>query len=126
MHMKALLSILLFAAAAFAADANVAGRWSGSMTLLAPDGQTRDGSALLILTQSGTAVAGTAGPSEDRQLPIQAGKIDGSKLTFQVQAEDVNFSFALSLDKPDHMAGEVNGTQNGQQLKIKLDLTRAK
>ena len=123
--MKTFLLALILAAVASAADIDVTGRWSGSMTLLAPDGQTRDGSALFILKQSGAGVTGTAGPSEDRQLPIQDGKLDGARLTFQVQAEEVSFAFAMAIDG-DHMKGEVNGTQNGQVLKIKLDLTRAK
>jgi len=126
MHMKALFALLALAAAAFAADANVAGRWSGSMSLTAPDGQTRDGTVLFLFQQSGNSVTGTAGPSDDNQMAISNGKTEGDRLTFQVVGDQVDFKFELKIDKPEHMAGEVAGTLNGQELKIKLDLSRAK
>jgi hypothetical protein len=121
--MKALFAILLFAAAACAADANVTGRWTGNAVITMPDGQTIERTALFILTQSGAAVTGTAGPDESQQLPLQDGKLEGSRLTFRVVTEDVLFNFTLTADQ-DRMQGEVNGTQAGMALKIKLDLSR--
>ena len=80
---------------------------------------------LLVLKHEGTAVTGTAGPAEDRQLPIANGKADGARLTFSVQAEEVTINFSLVLDS-DHLKGEANGTQGGQNLKIAVDVTKSK
>ena len=119
--MRILLLVLILAAVMPAADLDLSGRWSGTMKMTEP--APRDGTALLLLKQAGSTITGTAGPSEDRQLPIDNAKIDGNKLTFNVQAEDVNLKFVMTIDGK-HMAGEVTGTQGGEQLKISLDLTQ--
>jgi hypothetical protein len=121
--MRILLLALVLAAVVPAADLDVSGRWSGTMKMTEP--APRDGTAMLLLKQSGASITGTAGPSEDRQLPISDAKIEGSKFTFHVQAEDVDFTFVMKIED-EHMTGQVTGTQNGQQLKISLDLTHAK
>lgn len=126
--MRALILVFLLAAAAasaVAADANFTGTWTGSAKVATPDGQTRDTSVLLVLKHEGAAVTGTAGPAEDRQLPISNGKADGAKLTFAVQAEDVTINFSLTLDG-DHLKGDASGTQAGQPLKIALDVSKSK
>ena len=123
--MRTLLLALILAAAASAADVDVSGRWSGVMTMPGPDGQPRDGTAIFLLKQAGTAVTGTAGPTEDHQLPLSEGKVQGPKLSFRVQAESVDFTFVMTVDG-DHMKGEGTGTLNDQQLKVKFDLSRAK
>ncbi len=123
--MKALLLAFVLAAAAFAADVNFTGTWTGKATITTPDGDTRESGAVLVLKHEGTAVTGTAGPSEDRQVPISNGKAEGPKLAFAIQAEEVAFTFNLVL-KEDHLTGDASGSQAGQTRKVKFDLTRAK
>ena len=123
--MKVIFTLFLLAAALFAADANFTGTWTGSAKINLPDGTTRDSSVLFVLKHEGASVTGTAGPAEDRQLPISNGKADGQKLSFAVQAEDVTFTFNLALDN-DHLKGDASGAQNGQPLKLTLDVTKSK
>jgi hypothetical protein len=87
------------------------------------DGQSREGPALLVLKQEGASVTGMAGPDEQRSQPIQNGKADGAKLTFEIQTADKPVVFTLMLDNG-HLKGEGAGTPNGQSLKVKLDLTK--
>ncbi|HEY3743563.1 MAG TPA: hypothetical protein VGL53_27145, partial [Bryobacteraceae bacterium] len=68
--------------------ADLSGKWSGTATAKTPDGETNDGTAWVVLTQSGNALTGTAGPSADKQSPITDGKVDGDTVVFKVQVED--------------------------------------
>jgi len=122
--MKTLLCIGLLAATLTAADANVTGKWTGSATMTAPDGQTRDSPALLVLKQDGTTLTGTAGPNEEQSQPIQKGKVEGFKVTFELATNDAAIVFTLTLES-DHLKGDAAGSAGGQTLKIKLDLTKA-
>jgi len=114
--------ILAAAAALTAAAADVTGKWTGTFT---PDnGEAQP--ALLVLKQSGTAITGTAGPDENQQWPIKTGMIDGAKVVFEVAPDEGrSFKFELVLDG-DHLKGDLNGTHDGEVMKAKLDVSRAK
>jgi hypothetical protein len=85
--MKTLASFFLLVALALAApaDVNVTGRWEGSFNAIGPDGSTKETGALLLLKQSGSDVAGTVGPDENERFAIQKGKVEGTKITLEVQ-----------------------------------------
>jgi len=121
--MKVLAGLLLFCALTIAADAGFTGKWSGTATMSGPDGQSREGPALLVLKQEGNTVTGTAGPDEQRSQPIQNGKVDGAKLTFEIQTADNPVVFTLTLEN-DRLKGEGAGSSGGQALKVKLDLAK--
>lgn len=115
-------SILVVAAALTAAAADVTGKWTGSFT---PE-NGGDQSALLVLKQNGTAITGTAGPDEDRQWPIRVGKVEGNKVTVEVQADNgAIYRCEMTLDG-DHMKGDLTATQGDQTMKAKLELSRVK
>src|SRR5437763_498571 len=81
------LAYLLFAALALsAADASVAGQWSGNVTMTRPGGETRDQPVVFTLKQSGAEVTGSVGGGE-QQFPIQKGKVEGDKVTLEVQTD---------------------------------------
>jgi hypothetical protein len=121
--MKTLVCVLLFSGALVAEDASFTGRWSGTATLTRPDGETRETPALLILKQDGNLVTGSAGPGEQQSQPIQNGKAERSKLTFEIQTAGEPVVFTLTLENG-HLKGYGSGSPNGQQLKLKLDLTK--
>ncbi len=122
--MKRLLLVLLLSALVLAAaDANVTGTWTGSAVLVGPDGQSRNSGAVMIFKQDGSTLTGTAGPSEDRQVTIEKGKVEGSKVSFEVSADDATFQFVMVLDK-DLLKGEATGSQAGVPLKVKIELAR--
>ena len=124
--MKVLLSFLMLSVLVLtAAETDVSGKWTGSFKMSGPDGQTKDGTAMLVLKQKGTEITGTAGPSEEEQMAIQKGSIDGSKITIELAADQGTIKFALVV-AGDHMTGDANLDNGSQKLTAKLDVTRAK
>jgi hypothetical protein len=122
--MKTLACTLLLALCAFTAiAADAAGKWNGSFT---PEGQDAS-TGLLILKQSGTEITGTGGPTADQQYPLANGKIDGNKITLELQhPSGMVLKMALVLDG-DTLKGDASATgPQGEAMKAKLDLKREK
>ena len=127
-QMKTLACVLLLVAfAAFAyGDTDVTGKWTGSFQITRSSGESNDSTALLMLTQKGGEITGTAGPNEDKQLSIKGGKIEGDKITFEVSDNGHTIKFALMV-AGDKMSGEANMSgDDGESAKAKLDVTRQK
>jgi hypothetical protein len=114
------LLLCLAAMTAFAAD--VTGKWTGTVS---PDGESPS-SAYLIVKQSGATLTGSAGPAEDQQWPLTNGKIQGNHITGEVTSpEGMVFKLDITVDG-DKMTGQANTTREGQTMKVKIELTRAK
>ena len=101
--MKRLLTVSLLTALAcpllFAAT--VTGKWSGTMEMRRADGQSRTVPAVLILKQDGEIVTGSAGANETSQQPIRNGKLDGDRLTFDIESanqQSTHFDLKVSED----------------------------
>jgi hypothetical protein len=114
--------LLAVAVAAVAMAADVTGTWTGTM---APeDGEGHP--ALLVLTQTGAAITGTAGPDDAQQFPIQKGMIDGAKIILEIAPhEGALFHMELVLDG-DHMKGDMTGKMDDETMKAKVDVSRVK
>jgi hypothetical protein len=125
--MRTVLCLLILACLAgiASADVNVTGKWSGSFNLTGPNGETKESSALLLLKQNGADISGTVGPSEDEQYAIQKGKVEGDKITLEVDHEGHTIKFDLVL-AADRITGEANLSREGETAKAKIDVTRAK
>jgi hypothetical protein len=125
--MRTLLCFLMLTALSglAVADANVTGRWSGSFNTMGPNGEARESTALLVLKQTGPDITGTAGPTEDEQFAIQKGKIEGDKVTLEVDHDGHTMKFDLVLTA-DRLTGEAKLSRDGQDLRAKIDVTRAK
>ena len=115
------LAVCALAAVALAADAT--GAWSGSFTLEgSDDGQT----AYVVIKQAGAALTGTAGPSSDEQWPIEAGKLEGNKMSFAVHAPDgALYRVALALDGA-NASGDITAVVGDRTFTGKIRLSRAK
>src|SRR5258706_4006616 len=88
-----------FLLTAIAMFADVTGKWTGTFDATGPDGQTKPGTALMILKQSGDAITGTVGPNEDQQFTIKVGKIDGDKIALEVAPDEgpvIKFELTLA------------------------------
>ena len=118
-------TLLFVAVAAIADDVNVAGKWSGKFLMDNGDGMVHDSTAVLILKQEGGAITGTLGPTEDEQFPIQKGKVEGDKITLEVQTDGPLVKFDLVLSG-DHLKGDAHASADGHNMSAKLDTTRAK
>jgi hypothetical protein len=117
--------LLLVASAAVADDVNVAGKWSGKFLMDNGDGIVHDSTAFLILKQEGAEISGTLGPTEAEQFPIQKGKVEGDKITLEVQTDGPLVKFELVLSE-DHLKGDAHASADGHNLSAKLDTTRVK
>lgn len=126
--MKTLLSLVALAMVAFGAvaDTDVSGKWSGAFNMTAPDGSVREGTAVAVLKQSGTEITGTAGPNDDEQYQITKGKIEGEKITLEVQPNDgpvIKLALVLAGDR---IKGDAVMERDGEKRTAKLDLGRVK
>jgi preprotein translocase subunit SecD len=109
-----------------AAAADVTGKWSGTFNITRPDGETKEAEALLDLKQNGSEITGSVGPNESERYPIAKGKIEGNKITLEsAEGEGPAIKFELVLEG-DHIKGDASASREGQTMKAKLDLTRAK
>lgn len=122
---KILVCLFLTLAIAFVAvAADVTGKWSGSFTPEGGDAQP----AYAVLKQSGTALAGTAGPDANAQWPGLHGSVKADKVSFQVTSPEDGTVYKCDLTlEGDHLKGDVVFTpSNGAPGKGKLDLARVK
>jgi hypothetical protein len=119
-----LLSSLLFIFTLSAAD--LTGRWEGNAEFKRSDGTPGGMSIVLSLKHSGQDVTGSIGPNADEQVPIQKGKFDGQKLTFEITADDRVYKLELTL-AADKLEGQAKGEDgSGNPMTAKLSLARAK
>jgi hypothetical protein len=121
--MKAILLGLMLSAATLNA-ADVTGRWSGTMEFKNPGGATESGPAYIILKQEGNKVTGSGGPNENEQYPIQNGKLEGDKLTFESVSGGNTMYFDLTV-KGDQIDGDIKGSGgDGSKLTAKISVKR--
>ena len=126
--MKSISKLLMLAAlwVAVAAGADVSGKWSGSFKSTNPDGETRDGTALLILKQTGSEITGSVGPDDGEQHAITKGKIEGDKIS--LESTDGGMTIKLELVvSGERITGDATANgEGGRTMKAKLDLARMK
>ena len=116
--------VLLLAPVLLAAD-DLTGKWSGSFVITSSDGETKHDMAFMDLKQNGAELTGTAGEAPDRQWAIQKGKVEGNKVTFEVQTEGPLIKFELTL-VDGHLKGEARAEHEGKSAKAAVDLQRQK
>ena len=119
---KHFVPILVLLASAFTvAAADVTGNWKGTLTP-----ENRDpGPALVILKQTGDMVTGTGGQDESDRHEITNGTVMGDTVTFEIQQQEGNMKFVLTLEG-EALTGQVTRERNGQQQTAKLNLKREK
>ena len=129
----ALVAVVLVTSSLFAAE-DLTGKWSGTFVATMNGGSPDNDAAHMVLKQTGTELTGTAGPSLDRQMPIQKGTIlvakiggkDTTKVSFDVPlAEGPVLHFDLELIDG-HLKGKANAEQDGIKLTAVVDVTRVK
>jgi hypothetical protein len=118
------LGILLSAAMTLSA-ADISGKWSGNFTTTGPGGESETDTAFIIFQQKGTELTGSGGPDESRQWPILKGKVEGNRITFEVQSDGPLYKVDVML-VGDHIKGDVTVVEGGQTSKAKVDVTRVK
>jgi hypothetical protein len=118
--MKLLLTSLLLTLSILAA--NFGGKWTGTFVDSAET--SKNEGLVLILTQDGNTLTGTAGPTADEQMAISNGKIDSNNVTFDLKAEEIMIHFTLQL-VDNHLKGQATAEVAGEKHSGVIDLTRA-
>ena len=120
---------LVFAALPVFASADLTGKWTGSFNPTGPDGQSHQDVVYMDLKQTGTDIKGQVGPNETKNWAILKGKIDGTKVNFDVEmsegGQSAVISFTLTLVE-DHLKGNAAVEVNGQKMTAVVDVTRSK
>jgi len=116
---------ILFLAPSLMAAEDLTGKWSGSFVITFSDGETKDAEAFTDLKQREAEIKGTAGENPERQWAIQKGKVEGNKISFEVQTEGPLIKFELTL-VDGHLKGEAKAEHEGRSMKAAIDLQRQK
>lgn len=125
-HMKTFVCLCIVLLAALTASAaDISGKWSGSFTMTGSGGETQVGTAFVVFQQKGTELTGSGGPDESSQWPILKGKVEGNRITFEVQSDGPLYKVDVML-VGDHIKGDVMVVQDGQTSKGHVDVTRVK
>ena len=124
--LAAITILLLTMAPAQAQKTDVTGKWIGTLTRTAPDGRTQSIDFQFDLTQKAKVLTGTAGPTPERQWPIEKGVVDGTKVTFQVQQPDGPLRKSTLTLVKDRLQGDMVLEFKGQTATVKVDVGRAK
>lgn len=119
---RVVLLALVFIAPVLQAQTDLTGTWSGPF-IITMDGETRDDTALMVLTQKGTDLTGTAGPTAEIQYPVLKGKVEGSAAEFDVQPEGPLVHFTLKL-VDGHLKGDAKAEADGRKMSATVDLVR--
>ncbi len=103
---------------------DLTGKWNGTF-IMTVDGQQNDDVAEMTLTQKGAVLTGTVGPNADQQWAIANGKVDGTKVTFDVDANGPVIKFTLTL-VDGRLKGDAAASMDGRSMTAKVDVGRTK
>ena len=115
------IALLLFT---LPAAVDVTGKWSGTFDVQTAQGDSRTSPIFMILKQEGGALSGSGGPNEGEQHPIQNGKIEGDRLTFEVSRDNGTIHFDLRATETE-IKGEMRRSRDGSTETAKVSLKRA-
>jgi hypothetical protein len=123
-----LLIALVAAICAIAADSPIAGKWSGTVEVNDPGSGTVVSAPITITFDEpqGPSVSGKIS-SNDEEVPIKNGKIEGDHLTFEASSADtsgpVKFTLKISADQ---MQGAMKGTLDTGEIAGTVKVTKDK
>jgi len=105
--------------------ADLTGKWGGDFEI-SFRGETRPDSVHIELKQDGAAVTGSAGPNTGTQWKIENGRLDGSKLTFDVpMPQGPVMKFELTVED-ERLHGKANAEREGEKMAVRIDVKRLK
>jgi hypothetical protein len=109
---------------------DLTGTWTGTFTSTTSTGEPDEDPAHLQLTQKGTELTGTGGPTPARQMPIEHGKVttvkDVTTVTFQIKEGDAPINFDLKLVEGRIKGKAIATMPDGSKREAVLDVGRAK
>lgn len=120
--MKRALALVMFLAVSGAAM-DVTGRWSGTFKV---EGGDHSIPQLFILKQDGPRLSGTGGPDAQEQYPIENGKVDGDRVTFELTTGEWKFAYDLKAAATGGMSGDLELKSINDSRKAKVSLNKVK
>jgi hypothetical protein len=120
--MKRVIAILILLAVS-AAGMDVTGRWSGTFKV---EGGDHTIPQLFILKQDGTRVSGTGGPDAQEQYPIENGKVEGDRVTFELTTGEWKFEYDLKAAGTEGMSGDLELKSINDSRKAKVTLNKVR
>lgn len=106
--------------------ADLSGKWTGTIQVTTSDGDTTTVPLLAELHQKGQELAGTLGRHAAEHQTIQKGRIDGTKVSFEVTTSDSGTPFTFELTATDlRLEGNMKGRLESGPVSGKVALTRA-
>jgi hypothetical protein len=118
---RTVLIVALLAVGAMASE--LTGTWSGTFKVSGGDHSIPQ---IMILKQDGNKLAGSAGPELGEQYPIEGGKVDGDRVTFEVTSGEWKFSYDLKRSAPDEMNGNLELKSVDDRRTAVVSLSRTK
>jgi len=113
---RSIAIVLILAASAMAPD--LTGKWSGSFKV---DGGDHGVPQLFLLKQDGTKLTGSGGPDQSEQYPVENGKVDGDRVSFEITTGEWKFTYSLRINGA-KLAGdlELDGVNDKRTAKVSL------
>jgi hypothetical protein len=118
---KMLWIVLLLVLRAAAAD--VTGKWSGTFKV---NGGDHPIPQIVTLKQDGNKLTGSAGPDPDEQYPIENGKVQADRVTFELTTGEWRFSYALKPSGQSGLSGNLTlkSVNNTRTAVVQLNRTK--
>ena len=114
-----LISLLTLSAA------ELSGKWTGMVQIKTPDGENMMVPLIAELQQKGQELSGTIGRSADEKKAIENGKVEGTKLSFQVSTSDSANPFKFELAATEAgLEGQMTGRVDQGQITGKVTMKR--
>ena len=118
--MKKIIALLvLLASNALAGD--LTGKWSGTFKV---DGGDHTVPQLFILKQQGNKLTGTGGPNSGEQYPVENGRVEDSRVTFEVTTGNWKFAYDLKVSN-EKMSGDLKLKAMNDSRAATVTLTKA-
>jgi hypothetical protein len=118
---RVLMTITMLVVAAMVAD--VTGTWSGSFTVSGGDHSIPQ---IVILKQNGDKLTGSAGPDAQEQYPLENGKVEGDRVTFELTSGEWKFSYDLRRTGQNGLKGnlKLSSVNEGRNAVVSLSRTK--
>src|SRR5258708_33516638 len=100
--------------------ADLTGRWTGTLDITGPDGESRSQPACLVLKQDGSTLTGRFGPNPADMRDISKAAIADGQVGFDLPLGNRTMHAKLAMET-DRLTGEIGGPGAPQ---LKLSLTR--
>jgi hypothetical protein len=100
--------------------ADLTGTWSGTFEVRRSDGSSRTLTPLVILKQDGTVLTGSIGSNQSDQRPIRNGKVDGDRVTFEIESQGGTIQRFDLKASADRIEGDVRASTHRAAKRVPL------